>query len=173
MAQVREAHPLVIGLLETLADDKLQIAIKNAGPIGIEEVGDFGARASGAQIRAFAGYLGGLVKDPKVSPDSWRVLFTDIDLANWLLFKDDDILHSERLDDEMAAGGKRDYVWVKSDALVCRGDPSSDAKAVVLSGSFTRAGDLATSLRGDTSARRGGLLLDATTPVCCGGNSRH
>jgi len=191
MAKELEPHPLVVGLAEKLADPKVKTAIKTAkaavaaaldgapappGPTA-KDLEDFGAAPNRVDlIKSFAGYLGGSVKDP-IDPKAdyrWQLLFLDMNLSSWLIFRSKDIVYFDRVRDESAAGGVRDHLWVGSDALVGRGDTASSAAAIVRGGSFSRAGDVATSMRGDTNARRGGLLFDGgTSPPCCGGNSRR
>ena len=198
MPRKLEPHPLVVGLAEKLGTAGMKTAIKRAttaagrpgaiGPLGGAaaravnpqvrpprflapfELADFGAApASGNRFRSFAGYLGGSVADPLGSSTfRWQLLFIDTNLHSWLIVRTTDILYFDRVQDDTAAGGLRDYVWVGEDALIGRGDPANSAAAVVRSGAFSRAGDLATSLRGDTNTRRSGLMVDSMTPVCCG-----
>jgi hypothetical protein len=185
MAQSLSAHPLVVGLAMGLSDSAVQSAITAmqtgatpsfAGPTGAPElapgaVRDFGTQVNSPELRTLSGYLGGEVPDPGGGP-AWQIMFVDSSLAGWLIVRTNEILYSNRVKDHTAAGGERDYIWLTVDTMVGRGDSSSSAQAVFLSGAFTRAGDFPTSPRGDTFPRGGGLLFDAITPGCCTGNSR-
>jgi hypothetical protein len=137
-------------------------------------VKDFGAAASSAALQLFTGYLGGKWRHEN-HEDWWRILFVDSVMRNWIMVKSDDILYSQRVDDDKAAFGSRDYLWVAADAHVGRGGAAASPESLFVSGTFTRAGDFSASLRGDTwsGSNDGGLLDEATTPSCCGSNSHH
>jgi hypothetical protein len=136
-----------------------------------------GAAAGSDRYRAFSGYLGDQLTAPRSGAPGiqglWQELFLDINLHRWILVKVNDIQHSERMKDRNAACGLRDYIWVKVDGLVGMGSATSSPEAIWLSGDLTRAGDFASSFRSDTRSQMGGLLDDATTPLCCSATSYH
>jgi len=198
-----EPHPLVVGLALALGKDEVKRAIERAttaaraaGPAGAlgyggapavnplvrptrflsaDDLGDFGVAPADAKLfRSFSGYFGGAIKDPLQRPKlRWQVLFLDLHLQHWLIVESKDILYFDRVRDDTAACGLRDYLWVGEDALIGRGGAANSADAVVRSGAFSRAGDLALSLPGDTRGRRRGLMVDAETPFpSCGRYSR-
>jgi hypothetical protein len=196
-----EPHPLVVGLASKLGSQNVKDAIEKAikaaraadpedavgygaapavNPLvrpkrflAASDLGDFGVAPGAKLFRSFPGYLGGSVDDPlRRDSSKWQVLFLDVNLQQWLIVKSEDILYFDRVQDPTAACGLRDFVWVPEDALIGRGGPANDPDAVVRSGAFSRAGDLATALRGDTNAPRSGLMVDSLTPLCCGRYSR-
>jgi hypothetical protein len=184
-------HPLVAGLASRLiAEDDLATAIANANAyaktphgtirslakadtVATSDIDELGTQSRSPELITFAGYLGGRATPEAAGTDVWQILFTDATAGNWLVVAVKNIELHTRVADETAAYCLRDVIWVGADSPVGRGDTSSSVQGLFLRGALTRAGDLATSLRGDTFSRSGGLLLDALTPRCCGGNSRH
>jgi hypothetical protein len=139
------------------------------GLVATRSVGQFGVAAASDRVRLFAGYLGGSFAEGNPAVN-WQVLFLDASLSTWLVVRSDDIIYSDRVKDRTAAAGLRDYLWLRSDADIARGDHSDSPDALFLRGDFTRAGDFGPSMRGDTYSG-GGLLEEALTPGCCTAHS--
>jgi hypothetical protein len=117
-------------------------------------------------LSLFAGFLGGPVEHDRAT---WRLLYLDSRLNNWLLVPEDDIVVHQLLDDDRAPSGKRDALWVRGSATVVQGSGSGAIEGRFLVGEFTRAGDFAASTTGGTFSAASGLLCEATTPGCCWG----
>jgi hypothetical protein len=186
------AHPLVAGLAVNSPDDLASaITIANrlanaparrvfdASEFSEAAVDAFGTGALSPDVVIFGGYLGGRVDDHQsgvaaaVGNDYWKVLFLSATVSEWLLVPRNQILLHDRVEDDKAAYGLRDLLWVRSDAQVGHGDRSMSAAALFLNGGFTRAGDFAPSIGGGTlTAPNSGLLCEAITPGCCTRPSR-
>jgi hypothetical protein len=118
------------------------------------------------ELVRFAGFASGSVQQPGAT-NNWLLMYLDGQLRSWLLIEVDGIVHSEQIKDDSAPSGKRDMIWVKSDAAVGMGaGPQSDA-ARFLTGEFTRAGDFDASPAGGTRAASTGAFCGANTPLCC------
>lgn len=181
-------HPLVIGLFQSLGKGDIKAAIAAQAKAATAKavtlpsaatLGDFGVSPTRAdRFTCFPGYFGGAVNDPNKDTDNngnllvWQVLFLDWSLHRWLLLRLPDIEWFDRVTDDTAAAGERDYVWVAPESLVGRGDSATSAAAVVRGGAFSRAGDLASSLRGDTNTGRGNLFESLDPYGGCGRYSR-
>lgn len=190
MPNTQPPHPTVYGVYA---------ALESAGPMpgnvaaALGTLGSFGAEAESTPVTAISGLLGGQFnagapqaqvqaavralaagRRGALAPAAqvWQVLFLTFDLSDWLLIRDEDIAYSCRVQDRTAPDGLRDYVWVRRDALIARGDSTKSPESLFLSGAFTRAGDFQTSLRGDTNSSTG-LACELTTPGTCGLNTRH
>ena len=101
------------------------------------------------------------------------MLFTDAVFSEWLLVPEKDVKKWDRVADTTAPGGMRDYLWVDVEARVGRGNASLSPASIFLTGAFIRAGNLDTAPSGGTTPSvASGLLCQATTPLCCGSNSR-
>jgi hypothetical protein len=118
----------------------------------------------------FAGFLGGTITADG-SSRTWRVFYLDAKLLTWLLFEDDKIVHSQRLEDETAPFGERDILWLRSSTSVTEGSGvprANEIEAQFTRGDFIGAGDFSASLTGGTFSRATGLLCEVQTPGCCG-----
>ena len=115
----------------------------------------------------FAGFRGPIVKHPNGS--SWRLLYLDLELRDWLLIETGGIVRRGTVKDETVPFEEqsRDVFWVKADAAVGRGDASQAVQAQFLTGKFTRAGDFEAPLSGGTLAAATGVFCEARTPSCC------
>jgi hypothetical protein len=122
------------------------------------------------ELVTFAGYLGGQVKYG--DENLWRVLYLDTRLQTWLLVRETDVLYSKSVDDDKSPSNKRDVIWVKADASVCRGSGSQSVEARFLTGDITRAGDFEAPPVGGTTAAATGVFCEARTPFCCYRRSR-
>jgi hypothetical protein len=132
------------------------------------DVKDFGAAQGSVELRSFTGYLGGRwTRGTK----EWQLLFVDSNLRDWIMMRADQIVYWQRVDDNKAACGKRDYIWLQTDAQVGRGSTLTYPEALFINGGFTAAGDFAASMRGDTWSSDNSLFGEATTPGCCTGKS--
>jgi hypothetical protein len=133
------------------------------------ELGD--ALASLPDLVTFAGYVGGIVDDTAgTTKKEWVVFYLDSRLASWLLVESGGVVFREEVKD--ASGGKRDVIWVRADASVGRGRGAQTNQERFLRGDFTAAGDFAATPTGGTTPAATGILVDATTPGCCGFKSR-
>jgi hypothetical protein len=160
---IEDPHPTVAALLDR-SEIKSRLALTDMeGPAP-----PYGTTPSDPPLTCFTGYLG----EPLVRGDkTWRLLFVDVHLSEWLLFDEADAVMNYRAKDPKAIGGALDYVWVKSEAAVGAGNASNPPETIFLTGAFTRAGDFASSLRGDTYSSPSGLICDAVTPGGCGGRT--
>jgi hypothetical protein len=129
------------------------------------------ALASLPDLVTFAGYLGGVVDDTAgTTLKEWAVLYLDTKFSSWLLVETGGIVYRKRVLDP--SGGSRDVLWVRADASVGRGRGAQTNQERFLRGDFTAAGDVTVTPTGGTSPAATGLLVDATTPGCCGFKSR-
>ena len=123
------------------------------------------------ELYTFAGYLGGVVADEtKTTKTTWQLLYLDQKLLTWLLVDPKSILLRKDIKDETSPAGSRDYVWMKSDASVSRGEgppQRNEIQARFLRGDFVSAGDFAASVTGGTYAPPTGPACPLT-PGCCG-----
>jgi hypothetical protein len=120
------------------------------------------------RVVTFAGYLGPTQSYATATLlQTWRVLYQDAKVESWLLVPEDAIVLHDRAKDKRAAFGKRDILWVKSNAPVCQGDYAEPDEARFLVGAFTTAGDLHSSLRDASPPPPGSGILCAPTPDCC------
>jgi hypothetical protein len=172
-------NPLVLTLVNALQAQKARPPGFRAPPKGLPhgglsggqqvELGD--ALASLPDLVTFAGYVGGVVDDKAgTTKKEWVVLYLDAKLVGWLLVESDGIIYRETVKDP--SGGHRDVLWVRADASVGRGRGAQTNEERFLRGDFTAAGDFAATPTGGTTAAATGLLVDATTPGCCGFKSR-
>jgi hypothetical protein len=196
-------HPLVTRVGLDLADDKSFGALKapaqallaavtsgqqkpdqaayakaadaNADAEHVKEKNELAAKvadqANLPDLSLFAGFLGGPVTDDHKA--TWRLLYLDSRLDNWLLVPEDQIVVHQRLEDDRAPSGLRDALWVRGSATLIRGSGSRANEGRFLVGEFTRAGDFAASTTGGTFSAASGLLCEATTPGCCWGARSH
>jgi hypothetical protein len=174
-------HPLVVALAKALrppdstssttqqTEGATEEELMRAAALATEE---FARAADLPQLVAFAGFLGGTVPQPGMATD-WRLLYLDWRLLNWLLVKDDDVLHVERVKDPTAPSGERDVIWVNADAPVRGGSGAESVEARFLTGDFTRAGDFDAAPSGGTGSAATGIFCEARTPFCCYGRSRR
>jgi hypothetical protein len=157
-----DVHPLVDALasgLEVPAPPNTQI--KAGSPEAL-------ARASDVpELVSFAGFLGDTIPQPGQAAKKWRVLYLDLELRNWLLVLDTDILDAQKVGDKTAPSGERDVIWVRADASVGRGRGSPSVEARFLTGEFTRAGDFEAPPTGGTLAAATGVFCEFRTPSCC------
>jgi hypothetical protein len=127
------------------------------------------------ELYTFAGYLGGLLDDPtNTTQINWQIVYLDAKLLTWLLVDEDSIVLRTTVDDDTSPFGKRDYIWLKSDASVSRGEgppQTNEIQARFLRGDFVSAGDFAASLTGGTFAPTTGPSCPLT-PGCCGIRTR-
>lgn len=123
------------------------------------------------ELYTFAGYLGGIVVDVKdPTQANWQILYLDAKLLTWLLVDQEDIVATNRVDDDTSPFGSRNYVWLKSDASVSQGEgppQKHEIEARYLRGDFVSAADFAASVTGGTFAPVTGPLCPLT-PGCCG-----
>jgi len=123
------------------------------------------------ELYTFAGFLGGVLKDDTdTTKTMWRLLYLDSKLFTWLLVDHNSILLRKDVDDETSPAGTRDYVWMKADASVSRGEgppQRNEIQARFLRGDFVSAGDFAASVTGGTYAPPTGPACPLT-PGCCG-----
>jgi hypothetical protein len=131
---------------------------------GHAQLKKFSVSSGRSPFTIVAGYLGGGVNG---SP-AGQVLFLDAQLSKWLLVQIKDISLFSRVRDDSAAFGLRDILWLKSDVRVVPGDASDSVEQSYLSGPFTRADQVPTTVTGGTFPLTGGLLMEAITPNCCG-----
>ena len=134
-----------------------------------EVAGALADQANLPDLSLFAGFLGGPVSSEK-NPGTWRLVYLDSRLNNWLLVPEDDIIVWQRLEDDHAPSGLRDALWVTSSAMVVRGSGARSNEGRFLVGEFTRAADFAAATTGGTFSAATGLLCEATTPGCCWGS---
>lgn len=133
------------------------------------ELGD--ALASLPDLVTFAGYVGGVVDDAAgTTKKKWLVLYPDTKLVGWLLVEADGVVYRQTVTDQ--SGDERDVIWVRVDASVGRGRGAQTNQDRFLRGDFTSAGDFTATPTGGTTPAATGLLVDATTPGCCGFKSR-
>jgi hypothetical protein len=127
------------------------------------------------ELYAFGGYLGGsLGEGPETARGPWQLLYLDAKLLTWLLIDQTSILLRRTVDDATSPYGTRDYVWLKADASVSRGEgppQPSEIQARFLRGGFVSAGDFAATLAGGTYAAPTGPACPLT-PGCCGRGTR-
>jgi hypothetical protein len=145
---------------DPIDDDRQFVAEKNALAAALAN------QANLPDLTLVAGYLGGQVDH---SGEYWRLLYLDSRLHNWLLILEDDIVVHQRLDDDHAASGKRDALWVNGTTTMVCGSGARASEGRFLVGDFTKAGDYAASTSGGTFSAATGLLCEATTPGCCWG----
>ena len=139
-----------------------------------KQLDDFSAERGRRPYQLVAGYLGGCREDRDRSdrPPS-QVLFLDAKLSRWLLVQLEDIVVFNRVDDDSAAFGLLDVLWLKPDARVVAGDESDVVAQSYLTGPFVRVDEIGMTVGGSTYPRQGGgLLLEAVTPGCCGKTRR-
>lgn len=183
------AHPLVVGLTasaemntgalaaSSLAQSATDVEASITQAVTAAPQGPQTQGPSNAQLEQFsvssetpftivAGYLGGGVAEH--GAPARQVLFLDAQLSKWLLVPIEEISLFNRVRDDSAAFGLRDILWLRSDARVVPGDSSDSVKQSYLSGPFTRADQVPTTVTGGTFPGPGGLLLEAITPGCCG-----
>jgi hypothetical protein len=182
------AHPLVLGLtasaeLKTgalgasrLAQSATDVAAainqaggataKPAQPPTDAQLEDFSVSSETPPFTLVAGYLGGGVQEN--GAPARQVLFLDAQLSKWLLVPIEEISLFNRVKDDSAAFGLRDILWLTSHARVIPGDASDSVRQSYLSGPFTRADQVPTTVTGGTFPGTGGLLMEAITPGCCG-----
>jgi hypothetical protein len=117
-------------------------------------------------LTLLGGYLG---PNLEYDDEEWRQLYLDERLQRWLCTPRDTIVDERRQDDEMAAFGKRDAMWVKADARVVHGRGPQPLQRRFLVGDITRAADVDPAPAGGTGAPVTGLFCEARTPGCCYG----
>jgi hypothetical protein len=171
------------------------------GVLPNDDINMFGTQPQSDDIVTLAGYLGGCLieKDPKTGrpPDFkypeqmtraakpgerdkagtdlsrwWQILFLNATVSKWLVVAMSDILLHNRMNDDTAAFGERDVLWVKADAKLGQGGTSISSEARFLTGGFVRAGELEASLAPLAVSNDSGLLCEAITPGCCTVKSR-
>lgn len=178
-------HPLVTSLAQGLVDRGVQpltaavVAAGEAGPLRpvvAAEEAEPAALATGLatapdlpELVAFAGFLGAPVARGE---EIWQLLYLDWRLLSWLLVLRDRIYHRDRITDPTAPSGRRDVIWVDSRASVSRGSGPQSIEERFLRGDFTRAGDFRASLTGGTFSAATGIFCEASTPQCCGRQTR-
>jgi hypothetical protein len=132
-----------------------------------DELDNFSTSADRRPFSLVAGYLGGCEERDGRPPS--QILFLEANLATWLLVPLKDIAVHNRVEDDSAAFGVRDVLWLKPNARVVRGDETDSVASSYLNGPFISADDIAPTVTGGTfPGTGGGLLLEAITPGCCG-----
>jgi hypothetical protein len=175
-------HPMILKLAFELTKQK-----GTPSPVGRAYEANMNAQTEGElanelanltdlpELYTFAGYLGGLVADEKdPTKANWQLLYLDAKLLTWLLLDEASIVLTNRVDDETSPLGSRDYVWLKTDASVSRGEgppQPNEIQARFLRGDFVSAGDFAASVTGGTFASVTGPACPLT-PGCCGIRTR-
>src|SRR4051812_28540069 len=122
-------HPLIAGL----ASAGLEKALGNAqaslvaardtarlttGPdfdLSDPDIDKFGIAPQSPQLVVFAGYLGGRQRNTTTTGPEWQVMFLDMTGSTWMIVPFDKILLHSRVEDDSAAYGLRDMIWVNSD----------------------------------------------------------
>ena len=134
------------------------------------DLSDFGIKPNSTALTVLVGFLGGR---KQYAPDDrwWRSLFLNPALTEWVVIDEEQILEAYRANDDRCPGGSLDYIWVKSETPIGSGGLQTDPRNLFLTGGFTRAGDFATSVRGDTYSPASGLICEAITPGGCTGKS--
>ncbi len=120
----------------------------------------------------FAGFRGPVIDHPERG--TWRLLYLDLELTEWVLIETAGILRQGRVEDKTVPFEEqsRDVFWVKADAAVGRGNAAQAVQAQFLTGKFTRAADFEAPLSGGTIAAATGVFCEARTPSCCRIRSR-
>jgi hypothetical protein len=107
------------------------------------------------------GYLG------QGKDTAWVRLYTDETLNHFYILRKADIVRREQRDQDDAADGKIDVIWLSRDAEIARGrrQPRPEPEeARFIDGGFLPAGDVSGSLNAGT---RRSLFGDANSPACC------
>ena len=158
----REVNKLVAALIGAPENASRDVAQRSAEQKAKE--------TDGPHLVMFAGFFGPTVE---LAEKTWRVLYIDLQLAEWLVFQENEIVASDAVeDDNVPFDHKRDVLWVRVDATVGRGDASQSLEAQFLTGDFTRAGDFDAPLTGGTLGAATGVFCQARTPSCCRNRSR-
>jgi hypothetical protein len=161
-------HPLVLSVALALAGKRVGTGDIAGADLDDEEKNRlaeaFANRANLPGLSLFAGFLGGPVDHENIT---WRLLYLDSRLDNWMLVPEDAIIVSQQLTDDNAPSGVRDVLWVDSTANLVRGSGPRTNDGRFLVGELTRAGEFAASTTGGTFSAATGLLCEATTPGCC------
>jgi hypothetical protein len=119
------------------------------------------------ELVTFEGYVGGSANLSVGGTGHWLVLYRTVNLQEWLIVPQDEIVARTKVDDPTAPYGSYDLIWVKQQAAIRHGSGPQSVATAFLSGDFTRASDVEPSPTGGTFSSPSGLLCAPGGPGGC------